>query len=102
MKNIQYTTSGGVPRQSMEDEFLYHKRGPEWWYATGYMTDEAGRLFTYQFTLAKIKIYGIKFNILMTAVTDFTTGKHHYSQQSIFFEKNILVTPNLVGVEGQA
>jgi predicted secreted hydrolase len=56
MKNIQYTTSPGVPHQSMADEFLYHKRGPEWWYATGYMTDEDGALFAYQFTLAKIKI----------------------------------------------
>ncbi len=102
MKNIQYTSSPGVPRQSMEDEFLYHSRGPEWWYATGYMTDEAGKLFTYQFTLAKIKIYGIKINILMTAVTDFETGKHHYAQQAIFFEKGVIVTANRVGLDGQA
>jgi predicted secreted hydrolase len=102
MRKIQYTTSPGVPRQSMEDEFLYHKRGPEWWYATGYMTDEAGKLFAYQFTLAKIRIYGIKFNILMTAVTDFETCQHHYAQRSIFFEKDIIVTPTRVGVDGQA
>lgn len=86
----------------MEDEFLCHKHGPEWWYATGYMTDETGKLFTYQFTLAKIRIYGIKFNILMTAVTDFETGIHHYGQKAIFFEKNVIITPNRVGVDGTA
>ena len=102
MQKIQYTTSPGVPPRSMADEFLYHRRGPEWWYATGYMMDDAGRLFTYQFTLAKIKIYGIKFNILMTAVTDFETGKHHYAQQAIFFEKDVMVTPGRVGVAGRA
>jgi predicted secreted hydrolase len=102
MKNIQYTTSAGIPHRKMEDEFLYHKNGPEWWYATGYMNDEEGKLFTYQFTLAKIRIYGIKINILMTALTDFETGKHHYGQQAIFFEKNVIVTPRRVGVEGSA
>lgn len=86
----------------MEDEFLCHKQGPEWWYATGYLTDEADKLFTYQFTLAKIKVYGVKFNILMTAVTDFETGIHHYGQKAIFFEKNVIITPNRVGVEDNA
>ncbi len=102
MKNIQYTQSPGIPHLSKEEEFLYHKNGPEWWYATGYVTDEAGKLFTYQFTLAKIRIYGIKINILMTAVTDFETCKHHYAQQAIFFEKNVIVTPGRVGVDGSA
>jgi predicted secreted hydrolase len=102
MKNIQYTLSAGVPHLGMEEEFLCHRSGPEWWYATGYLTDEAGKLFTYQFTLAKIRIYGVKLNILMTAVTDFETCTHHYSQQSIFFEKNVIITPTRVGVDGSA
>jgi predicted secreted hydrolase len=102
MKKIQYTKSPGVPHLSMEEEFLYHKNGPEWWYATGYMNDESGKLFTFQFTLAKIWIYGVKFNILMTAVTDFETGKHHYAQQSIFFEKNVIITADRVGIDGEA
>ena len=102
MKNIQYTSSRGIPHGTNEDEFLCHRRGPEWWYATGYMTDESGKLFTYQFTLAKIRIYGIKFNILMTAVTDFETGIHHYGQKAIFFEKDVIITPGRVGVDGSA
>jgi predicted secreted hydrolase len=102
MKNIQYTTSPGIPHGSMADEFLCHKHGPEWWYATGYLNDESGKLFTYQFTLAKIKIYGVKFNILMTAVTDFEKRKHHYAQQAIFFGRDIIITPGQVGLDGKA
>jgi predicted secreted hydrolase len=84
----------------MEEEFLCHKKSPEWWYATGFLTDEAGKLFTYQFTLGKINVYGLKINILMTAVTDFESGKHHYAQQTIFFDKDIIITRNRVGVDG--
>jgi hypothetical protein len=102
MKRIQYTTSPGIPHQSMDEEFLCHKKGPEWWYSTGYMFDEAGKLFSYQFTLAKIRVYGIKFNILITALTDFETGRHYYTQESIFFEKNVIITPNQVGIAGRA
>jgi hypothetical protein len=39
MKNIQYTTSHGVPHQIMEDEFLCHKNGSEWWYCTGFLVE---------------------------------------------------------------
>lgn len=102
MERIQYTTSPGVPHRSMEDEFRCHKQGPEWWYATGYMTAETGQMFSYQFTLAKLRIYGVKFHILMTAVTDFQTGEHHYAQQSIFFGRNVVITSDRVGVEGSA
>ena len=102
MKNIQYTTSPGIPLQSMDEEFLCHKKSPEWWYSTGYMHDETGKLFTYQFTLADIRIYGLRFNILITVLTDFETGKHHYSQESIFFGKNVMITPGQVGVDGKS
>ena len=102
MKNIHYTKSPGIPRLSMEEEFLCHKNGFEWWYATGYMNDEAGKLFTFQFTLGKIRVYGIKMNILMTAVTDFETCKHYYGQKAIFFEKDVIITSNRVGVDGTA
>ena len=57
MTNIQYTTSPGVPPRSMEEEFLSHKNGSEWWYCTGYLHDESRRLFSFQFTLAKVIVY---------------------------------------------
>lgn len=86
----------------MEEEFLCHRNGPEWWYATGYLTDESGKLFSYQFTLGKIRIYGLKLHLLQTALTNFETGKHHFAQQVIFFDKNIIITKDRVGVDGAA
>lgn len=100
MKNIQYTNSLGNPRRGMEEEFLSHRQGLEWWYSTGYFTDEAENLYSYQFTLARLKVYGIKLHFLITALTDFKTGKHHYGQQAVFFGKNIIITPARVGVDG--
>jgi len=86
----------------MEEEFLSHKNGSEWWYCTGYLNDESGRLFSFQFTLAKVIVYGVRLHILMTAVSDFETGEHYYSQQAFFFGRNINITPNLIGVSGEA
>jgi predicted secreted hydrolase len=102
VKNIQYTTSVGVPHQGMEDEFLCHRNGSEWWYCTGFIHDESGKLFSFQFTLARVRIYRVQFHILMTALTDFETGKHYYAQRPIFFGKNITITSEKVGLNGLA
>ena len=102
MTKIQYTKSPGVPPRSMEEEFLSHRNGSEWWYCTGYLNDESGRLFSFQFTLAKVIVYGVRLHMLMTAVSDVETGKHHYSQQAFFFGRHVTITSDLIGVEGQA
>jgi hypothetical protein len=102
MGNIQYTTSHGVPHRSMEDEFLCHKNGSEWWYSTGFLSDDSGKLFSFQFTLAKVLVYKLKFNILMTALTDFEAKKHYYSQQAAFFGRNVTILPGRVGLNGAA
>jgi len=102
MKKIQYTTSAGVPHQSMEDEFLCHKNGSEWWYCTGFINTESGKLFSFQFTLARVRIYMMQFHILMTALTDFQTKKHYYAQQPIFFRKDVTLMPEMVGLAGKA
>ncbi len=60
MKTIQYASSLGIPPKSMEEEFLTHKNGSEWWYSTGYLNDDSGKMFSFQFTLGKIIIYGVK------------------------------------------
>lgn len=102
MGDIQYTTSPGVPHRGMEDEFLCHKNGSEWWYCTGFLNDDSGKLFSFQFTLAKVLIYGLKFNILMTALTDFEAKKHYYSQRAAFFGRNVTILPGRVGLKGVA
>ncbi len=102
MKSIQHTTSPGVPHQSMEDELLCHRKGSEWWYCTGFVNDESGRLFSFQFTLARVRLYGMQMHILMTALTDFETGKHHYGQKPVFFGRNVVITQGKVGLNGTA
>lgn len=102
MKNVQYTASRGVPHLKMEDEFLCHKTGSEWWYCTGILTDESDKLFSYQFTLARVRLYGIQIHILMTALTDFETGKHYYGQYPIFFGKNVTLTAEKAALNGTA
>jgi len=86
----------------MADEFLCHKNGSEWWYCTGFISDESGNLFSFQFTLARVRIYMVQFHILMTALTDFQTQKHYYAQQPIFFGKNVTITSEKVGLNGAA
>lgn len=87
---------------SMEDEFLCHKNGSEWWYCTGFINDKAGKLFSFQFTLARVRIYRLQFHILMTALTDFETKRHYYAQQPIFFGKNVTITSGKIGLNGTA
>lgn len=102
MAKIQYTTSSGVPHQSMEEEFLSHKKGSEWWYCTGILHDPVGKIFSFQFTLARIRIYGIQFHILMTALTDFETRRHYYAQYPTFLGRNITLTSDTVALEEKA
>ena len=102
MKLIQYTSSPGIPHKSMAEEFLCHKNGSEWWYCTGYLSDELGKEFSFQFTLARVRIYGVQFNILMTALTNIETGKHYYEQKPIFFGKNVVITPGMIGLDENA
>jgi predicted secreted hydrolase len=76
--------------------------GSEWWYCTGILNDESGRLFSFQFTLARIRIYGLQMHILMTALTDFETEQHYYAQHPIFFSKGVTLTSEKVAFHGVA
>jgi predicted secreted hydrolase len=102
VKSVQYTASAGVPHRSMEDEFLCHRNGSEWWYCTGFVNDESGRLFSFQFTLARVRLSMVRMHILMTALTDFEGGKHHYAQKPVFFARNVVITQGRVGLHGKA
>ena len=42
----------------------------------------------------------LQFHILMTAVTDFQTRKHYYSQRPIFFGRDVTITAERVGLDG--
>jgi predicted secreted hydrolase len=102
MKKIQYTESPGIPPRSMDEEFLCHRNGSEWWYATGILYDEDQKLYTFQYTLARVRLKGIQIHILMTALTDFSTEKHYYAQKPVFFGKDVIITPERVALDGVA
>ena len=92
MKEIVYSKSPGIPHESMDEEFLTHKHCSEWWYTTGYLHDDNGRMFTFQFTLAKIKIKFIKLHVILTALTDIENKTHAYAQKVSFSGRNIVTT----------
>lgn len=92
MNDITYSESPGIPHGSMDEDFLTHRNCSEWWYSTGYFEAENGRLFKFQFTLAKIRIKGIKFHVILTALTDVESKKHYYFQKPAFFGKGIVTT----------
>jgi hypothetical protein len=98
MAKIVFGTGTGIPHKSMADEFLTHRKCSEWWYCTGYLQNEAGRLFGYQFTLAWVKILGIRFHILICCVTDFLEQKHYNVQIPIFFSQGVTATSEYLGV----
>ncbi len=90
MKKIEYTKGIGTPHKTFEDEFLVHKKTSEWWYTTGYIEDEDKNKFAFQFTITKVKMFGIPFHMLLTSVTDLQTEKHYYGQQVAFFGKGLI------------
>ena len=99
MANIKFTDGTGIPHRSFEDEFLSHDKCSEWWYCTGYLSSEAEhRLFGYQFTLAKVRLLGLRFHLLICSVTDFAEQKHYNIQTPIFFNKGITANNQLIAV----
>lgn len=98
MGNIVYTDGIGIPHKSFEEEFLTHKKCSEWWYCTGYLQNNQGDMFGYQFTLAKISIFHIKFHLLICSVTDIQTKRHYNVQMPLFFGKGITTTADTISV----
>jgi len=88
-KSIKYTEGVGIPHKTFEDEFLSHRKCSEWWYSTGYFTDENGKMYTYQYTLANVKILGIRMHMLLTSITDLENQKHYYTQDFSLFGKGV-------------
>ena len=99
MGSIQYTPGVGIPHRSFEEEFLSHDKCSEWWYCTGYLRgDTENRIFGYQFTLAKVRLLGLKFHLLICSVTDFAAQKHYNIQTPIFFSKDVTANNQLIAV----
>ncbi|WP_084127472.1 lipocalin-like domain-containing protein [Demequina sp. NBRC 110054] len=86
---IQYRTA---EHGDFATEWGPHADVSEWWYATGYLHDEDDRLYSYQYTLAKRRLPGQEFWVLMLALTDIQAGAHHYAQEMSPVADPVLLT----------
>jgi len=84
------------------DEWLAHKRCQDWWYCTGIVKDNDGKLYSYQFTILRLTVFGFRPHILMLALTDFTKGSHYYYQTISLSPKRFTLTPDEVAYGGIA
>jgi predicted secreted hydrolase len=101
MGKIVCANGTGIPHTTFDDVWLTHKKCSEWWYCTGYFECGSGEFFAYQFTLAHVRIYGIRFMILICSVTDLKENKHYNTQTPIFFGKGVTATADTLAVEGK-
>jgi len=80
-------------------EWPSHKKVTDWWFITGYLSDQENldHLYSYQYTLLKPRVYGLTFYVLQMAFTDFQTRNHHFKQMvSIRKGKKLYVTQDSV------
>jgi len=83
---------------SFDEEWPIQKKVSGWWYITGYFSEptDPERLYSYQFTLVKPKIFGISPWLLQLALTDVKTGKHQFTQRMTLLDSEIYVTQDTV------
>ena len=77
-------------------EWPPHKKVSGWWYITGYLSDpeHPERLYSYQYTLLRARIYGVTAIVLQLAFTDFTTGQHFFKQRFNLRERKFFKDEN--------
>lgn len=69
-----------------------------WWYITGYFPDprDAAHLYSYQFTVAKFRLFVFAPWVLHLALTDVQSGRHEFVQKAVFSHPDIYVTGDTV------
>ena len=79
-------------------EWPIQRKVTGWWYITGYFSDPAdpAHLYSYQFTLARPRIFGIYPWLLHLALTDVQARKHQFTQRLTFSHPDVYVTGDSV------
>jgi predicted secreted hydrolase len=93
LKKIPYRD---LDHGTFEEEWGFHKKASEWWYATGYFTDGDNRLYSFQYTLVKAHIARVEPFIIMLSLTDFENGNHHYFQRAKLGSGNVFIDDKTV------
>ena len=72
-----------VDHGDFDTEWQPHKKVSGWWYITGYLTDQNNpeNLYSYQYTIFKLRVYRITFYVVHLAFTDFRTQEHFFMQR---------------------
>lgn len=94
IKKLPYRDAG---HGTFEEEWGYHQNISEWWYSTGYFTDEKDRMYSFQFTIVRANVAKLNPFIIMLALTDFQTEKHYYFQKAQATAKNFFLDDKTVG-----
>lgn len=81
---------------SFEDEWLFHKDCKDWWYATGYFSDEQGNQYSYQFTILKLLYGTVSPLAVMVALTDFQNNQHRYRQNTTMHQDGLQISQRMV------
>jgi predicted secreted hydrolase len=79
-------------------EWPVQRKVTGWWYITGYFSDpdDAGHLYSYQFTVAKFRLLGFSPWVLHLALTDVQNDKHQFVQRLTFSDPDIYVSEDTV------
>lgn len=92
-KRIPYRESN---HGSFDEEWAPHKKSSGWWYITGYFSDKNNpdTLYSFQYTVAQGRIYGITAYILHMGLTDFQKKSHLFKQKVQLRRKNKIGATN--------
>ncbi|PWB56402.1 MAG: hypothetical protein C3F13_02365 [Anaerolineales bacterium] len=84
--------------RNFDEEWPVQRKVSGWWYITGYFSDNASpeKLYSYQFTVIKPRIYGFSPWILQLALTDVANGRHRFTQRMTLMSQDVYVTANTV------
>lgn len=96
-KKIPYR---GADHGGFDDEWGLHSGCSEWWYATGCLNGEDGRLYSYQITILHVKISLIRPYLVMLALTDYAAGRHYYYQNIRLRSKDVVISRDAAGYGG--
>lgn len=96
MSEIMKKQYRDIDHGTFDEEWGCHEESTEWWYATGYFTDEEGKMYSYQYAMNRVRMPGMHPTVIMLALTDFSTSKHIYFQDKMLSDDNIIITNDKV------
>ncbi len=90
--------------KDFDAEWPVHKKVSGWWYITGYFSEESNpeKLYSYQFTVIKPRLYGFSPWILQLALTDVARRRHRFTQRMVLHSPEVYVTADTVQYLSQA